>query len=89
MDTADPAFLVAFDRLPHGTFRARFEGQSWVATRSAFSGGRSEKLVAEALGGNAYVSMNLYHMASGSRVAPCEMPFARVRAFVLSMVPDG
>ena len=80
---ADARFLAAFDALPRGTFAARYGGRRWVATRQALAGGRAEKLVAEAPGGTGRVSMNLYRLASGARVAPCEMPLEDVRAFVL------
>lgn len=85
---ADACFLAAFDALPHGTFTAWQGGRRWVATRQAHAGGRAEKLVAEALDGRGYVSMNLYRLASGARVAPCEMPLETVRAFVLGAVAD-
>lgn len=85
---ADARFLAAFDALPRGTFAARYGGRRWVATRQALAGGRAEKLVAEAPGASGYVSMNLYRLASGARVAPCEMPLAEVRAFVLGAVVE-
>jgi hypothetical protein len=52
------------------------------------AGGRVEKLVAEAPGAAGHVSMNLYRLASGERVAPCEMPLEEVRAFVLGAVVE-
>jgi len=88
MSPAGPAFLAAFDRLPRGTFTARFAGRRWVATRRAFADGRAEKLVAEAAGGPARVSMNLYRLRGGARLAPCEMPEAEARAFVLGAEPE-
>lgn len=86
--TADAAFLAAFDALPHGTFGARYGGRRWVVTRSRFSAGRAEKLVGEAADGSDRISMNLYRLAGGLRLAPCEMPEAKVRAFVLGVAPD-
>jgi hypothetical protein len=80
--------LAVFDRLPRGTFRARYGGRRWVATRSALAGGRAEKLVAEAAGGAGYVSMNLYRLRAGARLVPCEMEAAAARAFVLGAVPE-
>lgn len=82
-------FLMAFDALPEGTFEGRYLGRRWVATRSGFAAGKSEKLVAEAADGSDYISMNLYRLRDGRfRLAPCEMPEAKVRAFVLGIVPD-
>jgi hypothetical protein len=86
---ADARFLAAFDALPRGTFAVRYGGRRWIATRQALAGGRAEKLVAEAPGGAGHVSVNLYRLASGARMAPCEMPLADVRAFVLGAVVEG
>ena len=46
------------------------------------------KLVAEELGGPDYISLNHYALRSGARLKPCEMPEAKVRAFVLNLIPD-
>ncbi|CTQ33697.1 hypothetical protein [Jannaschia rubra] len=73
--------------LPLGTFRGRSLGCDWIVTRSLFADGASEKLVARSLDGAGYVSLNLYRLASGPRLRPCEMPAARVAAFVADLVP--
>ncbi|WP_308915769.1 hypothetical protein [Jannaschia sp. LMIT008] len=70
------------DALPLGTFRARALGHDWIATRSLFAGGASEKLVARRLDGGDYVSLNLYRLATGPRLKPCEMPAEKVARFV-------
>lgn len=80
-------FMEAFDALPRGTFRASAHGRDYVATRSEVAGGRGEKLVAEALDGSDYISLNLYRLKSGPLLKPCEMPDAKVIAFVLDLVP--
>jgi len=82
------AFLAAFAALPYGTFRGRAHSRDYVVTRSRIVGGRGEKLVAEALDGSDYISLNLYHLASGTRLKPCEMPSAKVIVFVQDLVPD-
>lgn len=71
--------------LPLGTFRGRALGRDWLVTRSLFAGGASEKLVARALDGSDYVSLNLYRLASGPRLKPCEMPAAKVAHFVADL----
>jgi len=81
------AFLAAFDALPFGTFRGTARGRTYIATRSTVAGGRGEKLVAEALDGSDYISLNLYRLASGPLLKPCEMPEAKVIAFVLEIKP--
>lgn len=80
-------FLEAFDALPKGTFRASAYGRDYIATRSQVAGGRGEKLVAEALDGSDYISLNLYRLKSGPLLKPCEMPDAKVIAFVLDLEP--
>ncbi|WP_299850428.1 hypothetical protein [uncultured Roseovarius sp.] len=81
------AFLTAFDALPLGSFTGEFNGRRYVVTRQDFSGGQSQKLVAEELGGNDYISLNLYRLASGARLKPCEMPARKVVDFVLNLRP--
>jgi hypothetical protein len=83
---ADAAFLAAFDALPRGTFEGRYAGRRWIATRTVVASGGAEKLVGEAVDGSDRVSMNLYRLSRGMRLAPCEMPEAKARAFVLGLV---
>ncbi|PVA07331.1 hypothetical protein [Thalassorhabdomicrobium marinisediminis] len=71
--------------LPLGTFRGHAHGRDWIVTRSLVSGGRGEKLVAEALDGSDYISLNLYRLTSGELLKPCEMSDAKVRAFVAAL----
>jgi hypothetical protein len=73
--------------LPLGSFRGQALGKDWIVTRSLFAGGASEKLVARALDGSDYVSLNLYRLESGPRLRPCEMPAEKVARFVASLVP--
>lgn len=86
---ADPDFLAAFDALPFGGYGATAYGVRWRVTKTQFANARSQKLVAEELGGDGYISLNLYRLASGEALLkPCEMPAEAVRDFVLSVVPD-
>lgn len=89
MSLAGAEFLAAFDRLPMGAFVVRHGGRRWVAVRSALADGRAEKLVAEAAGGGGHVSMNLYRLASGARLSPCEVAEEEARAFVLGAAVVG
>ena len=82
------AFLTAFDALPTGTFYGRAHGRRYVVTRSAVAGARGEKLVAEALDGSDYISLNLYRLNAGPLLKPCEMSDAKVIDFVQALVPD-
>lgn len=79
-------FLLAFSALPTGTHRATFDSKSYVFSKSKFNAGKSWKLVAEELGGTDYISMNLYDLAGGPRLYPCEMSAEKVITFVCGMV---
>lgn len=76
------AFAAALNALPVGTFFGMAHGRRYVVTKSTFAGGKSIKLVAEELGGSDYISLNWYTLDAGARLRPCEMPAAKVRAFV-------
>jgi len=82
------AFLAAFDALPLGTFQGRAGGRRYIVTRSDFSSGAAQKLIAEELGGPGYISLNLYRLSSGARLKPCEMPEVKVVDFVRAFRPD-
>lgn len=64
-------------------------GHPYVATRTIFNNGKSEKLVAEQRGGPDYISLNLYHLAAGPQLFPCEMPAEKVIAFLRAFLPDA
>ena len=87
--SADPAFLAAFDALPVGGYGGTFEGRRYRVTKSVYSSGRSQKLVAEELGGTDHVSLNLYRLSDGTALLkPCEMPEEKVIDFVLGVIAD-
>jgi hypothetical protein len=85
----DPAFLAAFDALPFGGYGATYQGRRYRITKTQYLGARSQKLVAEELGGTDFVSLNLYRFESGDAILkPCEMSEAKVRDFVLNAIAD-
>lgn len=86
---ADPEFLAAFDALPFGGYGASAFGRRWRVTKSKFADARSQKLEAEEMGGEGYVSLNLYRLATGhALLKPCEMSEEAVRDFVMAVVVD-
>ncbi|AXI45293.1 hypothetical protein C1J03_04120 [Sulfitobacter sp. SK012] len=90
MSTSAPdGFATALAAIPQGTSTGTAHGLRYIATRSLFNAGRSMKLVAEALDGSDYISLNFYDLGSGARLAPCEMPAAKVAAFVQAYRPDA
>lgn len=84
-----PAFLAALDAIPSGTSRGHYEGAPYAISKTSYANGKSIKLVAEELGGRGYISMNLFDLASGPRLKPCEMPAAKVIAFVNGVTIEG
>ena len=82
----DP-FRLALARLPEGYSTGQYQGRRYRIEKTTRTGGRSIKLYARDLTGTDFISLNLYHLASGDRLKPCEMPDAKVRAFVLGVVP--
>lgn len=87
--TADPEFLSAFDALPFGGYGGTFNGKRYRLVKKQYGCARSQKMQAEELGGNDYISFNLYRLASGDcLLKPCEMPLEKVRDFVLGVEAD-
>lgn len=86
---ADDTFMTAFDALPFGGYGGSAFGRRWRVTKSRFADARSQKLEAEEMGGEGYISMNLYRLATGDALLkPCEMSEDKVRNFVLALQPD-
>ena len=81
-------FATALHALPEGTFCGCAHGRRYIVTKTGLGQGRVTKLEAEELGGADYISLNHYELASGARLKPCEMPAAKVIAFVLDLIPD-
>ena len=87
--TPPPDVTARVRALPRGASTGRAHGKSYVCTRSDFSNGRSIKVVAEERGGPDYISMNLYDLAAGPRLYPCEMPASKVIDFLRAFSPDA
>lgn len=88
----DPRAEAVADRLatlPLGAFRGRSLGRDWLVMRTVYARGGSEKLVGRALDGGDYISLNLYRLASGPRLKPCEMPAAKVADFLADLTVTG
>lgn len=82
------AFRTALDLIPEGHSTGHFNGTRYRIEKTSHAGGRSVKLYARDLGGTDVISLNLYHLAAGDLLKPCEMPEAKVRAFVLGFQSD-
>ncbi|SDR80929.1 hypothetical protein SAMN04488570_0446 [Nocardioides scoriae] len=84
-DPTDVAALV--ERLPLGWSEATYAGRRWGVARSRTAGGRAGSVYAEELGGTDVVSTNVYRVGGTWVLKPCEMPEAKVRAFLEGQQP--
>ena len=86
--TADPHPHLDLDvdvdlaRIPEGWTRVWAGGHAYGLTRTTHTGGRSVSLYAEQLGGPDVVSANVFRLSGGAELRPCEMPAAKVEAFL-------
>lgn len=80
---APSGFSAALRAIPRGATQGHVGATRYTTTRSDFNDGRSVKLVAEALDGSDYISLNFYDLTQGAQLAPCEMPTEKVIAFVM------
>jgi hypothetical protein len=79
--------VAALETIAPGHSEGWYEGRRWSVTRDIGGDGRRQWLWAEELGGTDRISFNLYLLASGPALRPCEMPFEKVVAFVLGFRP--
>ena len=71
--------------IPEGYSEGMFHGHRYRLEKTTFNGGRSVKFYARALDGTDFVSLNLYLLAGGEAVRPCEMPEEKVRMFLMGV----
>ncbi len=73
---------AALARIPEGWSRVRVGSRAYGLTRTTHTDGRSVGLYAEELGGTDVVSANVWWLAGGAVLKPCEMPAEKVEAFL-------
>ncbi len=76
-------------QLPEGYSLGCYRGVKYGITKRTFSGGRSYKVFAEAMGGKNFISLNLYLTAGGEHLRPCEMPAEKVIDFLNHVKPHS
>lgn len=79
----------ALGRFPEGWSEATYRGRRYAVTKTVRAGGRAVSLYAEELGGTDVVSTNVYLTASAEELRPCEMPAAKVLAFLVEAQPSA
>lgn len=77
------------DRLPLGYSEGWYQGVKYGITKTVFNSGRSSKVFARELGGNGFISLNLYETSQQTILKPCEMPEAKVIAFLKKVELKG
>ncbi|MFI1013134.1 hypothetical protein [Streptomyces sp. NPDC020965] len=84
----ESASLVALvERIPEGWTLATYEGRRYGLTRTTRVGGRSISVLAEELGGPDLISANVYRTHKADHLRACEMPEAKVLAFLRRWIP--
>ncbi len=69
-------------RVPEGWTAVYHEGRRYGLSRTTHTDGRSVSLHAEELGGSDVVSANVFRLTGGAELRPCQMPAAKVLAFL-------
>ncbi|MES3011345.1 MAG: peptide methionine sulfoxide reductase [Pseudomonadota bacterium] len=80
------ALLADIERLPEGYAEGLYQGVRYGITKTTFTQGRSFKVYARALNGTDFISLNYYRTARTELLKPCEMPEAKVVAFLQGVV---
>jgi hypothetical protein len=81
----NPSLRAALDLIPPGYSEGLYQGRRYGMQKTLHAGGKGLKFFARELGGTDFVSLNLYRLASGDLLKPCEMPEAKVREFLLGV----
>lgn len=80
---------AVLERIPEGYSEGHYLGRRYRLEKTLYAGGKGLKFFARELGGTDFVSLNLYQLASGDVLKPCEMPEAKVREFLMKVVLPG
>ena len=75
------------ERVPEGWTRVIYNGRTYGLARTTRVGGRSITIYAEDLGGTDLISANVYRTAAADHLRACEMPTAKVLAFLRAWTP--
>lgn len=75
------------ERVPEGWTRATYNGRTYGLARTTRASGRIITITAEELGGTDLVSANVYRTAADDHLRACEMPTAKVLAFLRAWTP--
>ena len=82
MDDGLTNLSALVDRVPEGWTRVEFAGRPYGLSRVTRVAGRVVTVTAEELGGPDLVSANIYRTTDADLLRSCEMPDAKVLAFL-------
>ena len=81
-DVGSMSLSVLVERVPEGWTRAMYNGRVYGLARTTRAGGRSITISARELGGADQISANVYRTVTADHLRACEMPTAKVFAFL-------
>lgn len=70
------------DQIPEGYSEGMYQDRKYGISKKLFNSGKSQKIFAEELGGNDFISLNYYQTSERELLKPCEMPESKVIAFL-------
>lgn len=74
--------------IPIGYSTGQFQDRTYGITRAESQQGKAVNLQAHELGGQDYISFNLYELENRKRLLkPCEMPEPKVIDFIMGLEP--
>jgi len=78
-------------RIPEGYSTGYFQNLQYKIIKTSCIGGRSQKIEALQMGGNDYISCNIYFTTDKVHFKPCEMPLDKILDFILgfSLQPEN
>jgi len=82
-----PRLADLVERIPEGWTRATYRGRPYGLSRTTRVGGRSISVSAVELGGQDLISANVYRTRRDDVLRACEMPDAKVLAFLREWTP--
>jgi hypothetical protein len=82
-----PRLADLVERIPEGWTRASYRGRAYGLSRTTRVGGRSISVTAAELGGQDLISANVYRTRRDDVLRSCEMPDAKVLAFLREWTP--
>jgi hypothetical protein len=83
----ESTLATMLDQLPDGWSRVTYDGRVYGVTKATAVRGYAISVYAEELGGTDVVSANVYRTAEEDLLKPCEMPVAKVIAFLRGLEP--